>query len=595
MIHALLLLAAPHVLAAAFGIALYQDRGIPVEVSVNVSRGSGYVNIEGLYYYDDSLWYSTVFACWEAAISAGADPFSYNYTVYIAPINASRSLAGPSLSLAVYIATYSTITGSPVNSSVVYTGTVAPGGVVDFVGGVEQKAEGAARYGFKLFVYPALQHLEFKMVEKPRLIGVYGSLVPVLEITPIQIRNITAIEVGNVYQAAAATTGRYNATANIERLREVLTRTNATAPQYKIDALINEVNRAVKKAKRLAAQQPRYHDALAAGIGKALAYVEISRNITAASTEALPRALAEVLTPYFYVLFVTDFERGRAVAEIYLATLRNITEALRPAVGADNICDAAVAHAYIHTAEMAKSTAERSLTSYMLTGDVTYAAEASYWYSQAAYYLWKAILLSREPTTGLDLNKTLAKIGRYVQTAVEYGDVYSRATGVTSPQLLEGGAKLNLLRALAAQQEGRGEAALGYYIEALASLLAYFAIHPGFPNTTGVKYMHYLDAVAHVAAPVKSIYAAEAAALAEAAGLNDTKILYMAKIHACIIAEKLAVAGDGAPHRMLRYVNYQAPAPPPQPPGEMPVEITALGLLLLVFIVKVLHHLSRRR
>lgn len=63
-------------------------------------------------------------------------------------------VGGPSAGLAMTVAAYSALTGTPLREDVAGTGTVGPDGVVGPVGGVYAKMVAAAKSGYKVFVVP---------------------------------------------------------------------------------------------------------------------------------------------------------------------------------------------------------------------------------------------------------------------------------------------------------------------------------------------------------------------------------------------------------------------------------------------------------
>jgi len=545
-------------------------------VAVYVGPGNGTVEIKGLDYYDLTFYYSTISACWEAAIAAGVDPLALNYTVVITPLNASRALVGTSLSLTVAVAAYSAITHTPLNASIIYTGTLAPGGVVDFVGGLVEKAQGARQYGFKLFVYPVLQHYDYKIVWKPKLYGVYGALVERVERRPLPLAEIVPVEeVGNIYQAVAIAAGAaYNLTANLERLGQAAeTVLNSATP---IDAVEKEALLFVNKTLRLAALYPQYADVLRRGAAQALAYVQVAKNNTDLATEALPRAIAEAATPYFYVRMLTDPQGAEVEIATYLAALLELADAV--ANNTAPLCDMAYAHMYIHTAQVYMRDAGLDYAYYKM-GFIDSAAQAAYKYAQAVYYLWKSLLYYTHSAEPYDIEKAAASLRRYVEQAVRYADMYSKATDIISPQLV-GNAALNYARGEIAMRQGNYKAALGYYIEALAYALTYFALHPAFPNTTDVKYLHYLDALSHVVRPDGQVSLRENLAIAAAAPLNETKLLYLARVHACQIAERWAnwSQAPAQPHAQVTALPK-----PPQRQEEPPYAPALVALAPLLF------------
>lgn len=566
---------------AAYGIALYKDVGVPVAVGVEVGPGNGTVEIRGLAYYDQLLLLSTTFACWEAAVASGHDPFALNYTVYINPIDATRALIGPSLSLAVAVAAYNALTHTPSNLTIAYTGTVTPGGFVDFVGGVREKAIGARRANFTLFVYPALQHYDYKFELRPRLIGVYGTLIKVLRERPQNLSDILPVaEVGNVYQAfAIATSQEYDIFDNVERLNQMVTAMVAPPPAEKLAVLKKEVHRTVNKTLKLAAQE-EYRDVLANGVARALSYLQLGEERPELATEAYPRALREVLYPYFYARLLTKSDAAITEMQTYTDVILQIAEKLMPDVGSENLCDGAYAHMYLHTAKNLLPQAQKYLRYYLAFHSPVDAAYAAYGYAQVVYYAWKSILYAEPPRDkAVELNKTASRLAHYLNTALNYAELYSAATGVASPQLLG-----DALRNTRLGSSAPPPAAVGYYIEALSNILTYFALHPSFPNTTAVKYLHFADALSHTAGGPPQLLYTENIAQANLTDINETRVYLLAKIYACKLAEKLAIYTDTPPREMPKQRTTALPtATPGEESGEYltPLAVT-IGIILCV-------------
>ncbi len=195
---------APSILASsqvyrgsATGVAVYKGEAYPLHVEVVISPGSGNVSIVGVTY--DSLFrLSLVEAVYEAAWITGHDPWSFDYVINVKPaLSAVTYYTGPSLSLAVYTAALAALTGSEIRPDAVITGTINPDSTVGFVGYVAEKAQGAENYGYKVFVYPALQDKKYDIVRQTVHVGpyVFSTRAVVSEPQRFEVGNLSLTQV----------------------------------------------------------------------------------------------------------------------------------------------------------------------------------------------------------------------------------------------------------------------------------------------------------------------------------------------------------------------------------------------------------------
>jgi uncharacterized protein len=516
--------------SAVYGIAVYQNEGIPVAVSVEITPGNGTLKIEGLYYYDPLFYLSTVQACWEAAFAAGRNPFLYNYTVYVDPVGGGRALVGPSLSLAVALAVYGQLTGAGFSNKTAYTGAAAPGGVVDFVGGLPEKAAGAAKYGFQELIYPVLQHNDYKIVLRPKLVGVYGALVERLEVRPLNLSvAIRLYEAGNIYQAV----WRYNATQTLgevdERIAGIRALPLPNATRAALELAADETLRLIRRATELAAERPEYRNVLLNAVARAYALLRL--NDTDLLIEAVPRAYGELSATYFAVKLATEPDDALREMDIYLSALLSLADrAVRQAQpGYENLCDAAYAAMYYDYAQNLLATARKYATYFTTLRSLGYATSLAETYGELTAALWRVVIYSTHKAgNATDVEDIREAYLRYVENVVEYADRYSAATGVTSDLIGRGA----LPYMAYAEKAKNASAALGYALEAYAYAATYFALHPAFPNTTAVKYLHYVDIFRHVDLPDELAVRLSLAA-AGAAELNETRVLYLSRALAC--------------------------------------------------------------
>ena len=104
-----------------------------------------------------------------AAQLTGIDYFSRNYYIYVeAP---SPIVGGPSASAAMAVAIAAAILRVPINSSVIMTGMINPDGTVGPVGGIVYKLEAAKKAGAKLFLIPAGQRYDYRVVVRKESLG----------------------------------------------------------------------------------------------------------------------------------------------------------------------------------------------------------------------------------------------------------------------------------------------------------------------------------------------------------------------------------------------------------------------------------------
>ncbi len=561
-----------------YGIAVYQKEGIPIAVRVETTPGNGTVKITGLHYYDALFHLSATQACWEAAFAAGKNPFTLNYTIYIDPLGGGRALVGPSLSLAIALATYGRLAHVAFSNTTIYTGAAAPMGVVAFVGGLTEKAEGAARWGFQEFVYPLLQHNEYKIVLKPRLIGVYGALVERLEVRPLNLSIVSnRYEVGNLYQAV----WRYDV---VERLEEVdrkiaeLRQSPLPGATYAAVGLVKEETlRLIRRAAEVAARRPEYRDVLQNAAARS--YALLTLNDTDLLIEAAPRAYGELAAVYFAVKLITEPDDALREMEIYLSALFNLAEKAvnqtRP--GVENICDVSYAAMYYDYAQRRLETARKYARYYRTFRTPEYAVALAEIYGDITAALWRAVIYSTHAAkNGINAEKTKEMYLRYVKNAVDYAESYSAATGVVSDLIRRGA----LPYMTYAEKAGNPTAALGYAAEAFTYAATYFALHPAFPNTTAVKYLYYVDILRHLELPNELTVRLSLAA-AGAAELNETRVLYLSRVFACQRLHALAQPTEA--HTQTR----QAAAKLPQATAAENRNIATPEIFMLAVILSV--------
>lgn len=128
------------------------------------------------------------------------------YNFYFKVKSDSVIVGGPSAGVAMAVAVYSALTGTPINRSVAVTGMISPDGSVGPVGGVYEKAQAVAQYGAKVFLVPPGQSLVTTYREVVRRVGPFRvrTFEPqVINLTEYAARNLglKVVEVSTLEEA----------------------------------------------------------------------------------------------------------------------------------------------------------------------------------------------------------------------------------------------------------------------------------------------------------------------------------------------------------------------------------------------------------
>ncbi len=117
-----------------------------------------------------------------------------------------QSVDGGSAGGAMTVLLISDITGRPVNSTVLMTGTIEPDGSIGKIGGAEQKADAAGKYGAKIFLVPQGQAVTQVQTCDDRREGVFLYRSCTLEDKPLSPimeskYGMKVIEINNINDA----------------------------------------------------------------------------------------------------------------------------------------------------------------------------------------------------------------------------------------------------------------------------------------------------------------------------------------------------------------------------------------------------------
>ncbi|MCE4599098.1 MAG: hypothetical protein F7C81_02755, partial [Desulfurococcales archaeon] len=159
--------------SSVYGVAIYRENPYLIKVKVSIRDGNGTINVYGA--GGDTLFRESLKeACYLAAWIHGINPWSLDYDVFIdlGHLNTSM-LYGPSLSLAVYLASISSILTIKIPNNFIVTGMINPDGSIGFVSDVDKKGELADRLGIPYYLYPAMQENLYDIVEEDVHVGAF--------------------------------------------------------------------------------------------------------------------------------------------------------------------------------------------------------------------------------------------------------------------------------------------------------------------------------------------------------------------------------------------------------------------------------------
>jgi hypothetical protein len=129
------------------------NTGALTQISVTVTKGTGYVTIIGPSFVGNDTKASALNAAISAAQYLKLDYKNYNFTYNIADYN--QSVSGPSAGAAMTLLAISAISGNKLVGNFTMTGTISNGSI-GLVGGVYDKADAAGAYGLKFILVPAV-------------------------------------------------------------------------------------------------------------------------------------------------------------------------------------------------------------------------------------------------------------------------------------------------------------------------------------------------------------------------------------------------------------------------------------------------------
>ena len=460
----------------AYGVAVRGDEGILILVEVTISRGDGSVTIDADFKYDELVALSTTIALYRAAIDAGLNPYSLNYTVRMRTNSSIGLVSGPSLALAVYAAAAASMGSTPQPSKTVYTGTVMIDGIVGVVGKVREKMNASWRAGVEKLVIPEGQASIYRVIEENLLVGVTLIEVERLEVEPLPPppQGLELVTVASTRHIVERTQVESTAHAG------------TYPPESVVIVVVEEATSMAREALRLAKDSrlpPRILEDVRDNAFTALEIVNKSMCL-----EDLAEAYGKASYSYYLALSYNDpegaYDRLRKSIDDLLHAARSLEPTSVDAIGAYMLglsrYGQVVAASSVEDALVALRAFQAGLIG--LEGYSKSLARAAY---SAGYYVVIAAIAAASATHG---NVDLEDIRRLVDLAglvCEYVKLYSEHTGVASYMVPMScshwaGARMAL-------EDGDWPLAAFHAVEAIALASAYHGAAPGLPDIVGLR------------------------------------------------------------------------------------------------------------
>lgn len=180
--HAASVIGSAYIYAPA--VLLNQNQGTITKISLNVTKGTGIINITGASSIGDATTQSAYTAVAYATSYLNMNASKYNF--FFSFNNNTTSVSGPSGGLALTLLTISALSNKPLLHSFTATGTISLNGSVGQIGGANDKSAAAKAAGLRFILAPYAANASFENL--------------VYYITQQEI-GIPVVEVANVTQA----------------------------------------------------------------------------------------------------------------------------------------------------------------------------------------------------------------------------------------------------------------------------------------------------------------------------------------------------------------------------------------------------------
>jgi uncharacterized protein len=183
-----------------------EDVGVLTEVNVTMMNGSGNVFVTTKPMTQLDMQGSAKLAALVACSLAGKDAKDYDFIFRI--VSSSPIVGGPSAGAIMAVATLCLLENLSVSNDVIMTGMINPDASIGPVGGILEKGEAAGNAGFKYFLIPKGQSIQYKRVEeKIGFLTLYRSVPVNVSEELYKKYGMNVIEVEDINEALAYFTG----------------------------------------------------------------------------------------------------------------------------------------------------------------------------------------------------------------------------------------------------------------------------------------------------------------------------------------------------------------------------------------------------
>ncbi|MBC7128533.1 MAG: hypothetical protein H5T45_02215 [Thermoplasmatales archaeon] len=180
--------------------------GVLTEINVTMMNGSGNVFVTTKPMTQLDMQGSAKLAVFVACSLAGKDAKDYDFIFRV--VSSSPIVGGPSAGAVMTVAAVCLLENLSVSNDVIMTGMINPDASIGPVGGILEKGEAAGSAGFKYFLIPKGQSIQYKTVEeKIGFLTIYRSVPVNVSEELYKKYGMNVIEVEDINEALAYFTG----------------------------------------------------------------------------------------------------------------------------------------------------------------------------------------------------------------------------------------------------------------------------------------------------------------------------------------------------------------------------------------------------
>ncbi|MEB3860284.1 MAG: hypothetical protein LRS43_03645, partial [Desulfurococcales archaeon] len=519
----------------------------------------------------------------------------------------------PSLSLGVFLATLSAIEGLRLRPGYMVTGLINPDLTVGFVADVKAKAMAASSWGYSVFLYPAMQDREYRVVKRPLYLGPYMVEVEVVESQSIGLEelNISSIPVSTGAEAYSLLSGSPTvARVSLENLTRRLSKPHPVFVEGMVGVVEERLEWYLSEARRIVESLAEHSvSPLVLDLKARIDSVKAEKGYS--SVRQLLDSLEQAARLYYTALIISgDLSSARTHALAARETAgRLLDRAAREAPLSGLPLVALSAMKYVESeGALRESLVFLEAMEAGFASPQRHATDTAALLARASRGFYESALLALAGMGGEGPGLYRADLGRLARIAVDYAahlyelaSEYSSQSGIRSN--LTSMAAGNLVKArelLAEDTPLETLASIGYSIESSTLSSLFMSLHPGYPGVAELRLEASLQMLQRLLEltgyPEALLFLLEPAAEEDA----GSTLYYVEK---AIVASKLLIAASqemgvklGRPKyeqsEQLRVsqegTSMDGVSPPASAYGTAAglLALTSLALLLLFFFLK---------